>query len=225
MKRFLQFTPALLLLAQMSTAGANNTGYEVELIIYEDIKARYQYSEDWSYNDTLKTIQAETRKEPKKATRDPEFQMLNWDEGQLASKLKSLQNSPNFKVLANKRWKQTGLDREHSFTIKIDSQTDSAATTSKTDLVNPAPSYITGNIKLIMSRYLHFNVDLEYFKPYTDETSEFVYKMFPVVAERRMKSRETHYIDHPLVGVIVLATPYKLKTDEPAKKSQAYKTL
>ena len=40
-----------------------------------------------------------------------------------------------------------------------------------------------------------------------------------------MKSKEIHYIDHPLIGVIVLATPYEINTGKSDKKPFIYKTL
>ncbi|VAW63492.1 hypothetical protein MNBD_GAMMA11-1140 [hydrothermal vent metagenome] len=84
--------------------------------------------------------------------------------------------------------------------------------------------YVTGQVSLIMSRYLHFNVDLHYFKARQTETGGKKYVSYPVFSERRMKSKEVHYIDHPMVGVIVLATPYKIKQRTDEHKTTAYTT-
>ncbi len=215
---------------------ASDTGYEVELIIFEDARARYQHSEDWSFNDTRnKVLLEQPQNQQKKGITDKEYKQLEWSEASLAKNLERLDRNPNFRILVTKRWKQTGLSRDETFDIDIDSQQDgyvsakaeaegdSAADETMSD--SATPSYITGKVKLIMSRYLHFNVDLEYFRPAMDENSESVYRKFPVISERRMRSKETHYIDHPLVGVIVLATPYKIEDPENAKTVQEYRTL
>jgi hypothetical protein len=87
-----------------------------------------------------------------------------------------------------------------------------------------------------MSRYLHIDAELQYYKArsrqflnYTDHTSMDVtspYESYPVKFERRMRSREVHYIDHPLVGMIVLATPFKIEPETtPGKPANNYQTL
>ncbi len=251
---------------------ADETGYEVELIIFEDTTNRYLHSEDWRYNDKLnkKEKQPEGRSTP---TIDREYKELNWGESKLISQYNRIKNNKQYRILATKRWKQTGLDRKHAFNIPVNIQTnenilspssenqsvvslenktdiespnnDTNAALSANALILPGPTkpYITGNVKLIMSRYLHFNINLQYVKPQaininqhenfnviTEEnnslsTDDLSLKI-PIVNERRMRSREVHYIDHPLVGVIVLATPYKIKSLEVENKQPTtYKTM
>lgn len=208
------------LLSTSSLSLADETGYEVEVIIFENANGRYLNSEDWSYNDTLHTVEADKFHNP--TSKDPEFKELDWTSARLAKNLKRLLGNKNYKVLVNKRWKQTGLDRKESLNIPIDTTPANANAAIATDSddfignINPESnldSYITGDVKLIMSRYLHFNVNLKYFKPQLNNSAEYEFKSFPIVSERRMRSKEVHYIDHPLVGVVVLATPYKIKTD------------
>jgi len=207
-----------------STLYANETGYEIELIIFEDVRARYLNSEDWSYNDMLDKIENPETKTTSK--NDPEYRELEWKSAKLEKNLEHLTNNTNFRVLLNKRWRQTGLDRDKTYDIPINAQ----ISTQNIDLVNEenkpeSTPYITGTIKLIMSRYLHFNVNLEYHRLQFDENNEQISKVFPIINERRMRSREIHYIDHPLVGIIVLATPYKITTSKDDVKATGYKTL
>ena len=95
-------------------------------------------------------------------------------------------------------------------------------------------SRISGDLKLIMSRYLHINTDLIYEKPKIGQSTQMAQPeytppnhqsdTYPLLFERRMRSREIHYIDHPMVGIIVLATPYKLKEEEETTPAE-YKTI
>lgn len=40
---------------------------------------------------------------------------------------------------------------------------------------------------------------------------------YPIVSHRRMRSKELHYIDHPLVGILVQINPVKKKPAEAAE--------
>jgi len=223
MKRIFKYSLALvLLLGASSLSLANETGYEVELIIFENANGRYLNSEDWSFNDKIEHKVNEALPD-NPISNDKEFKELDWNSARLAKNLNHLLKNNNYKVLVHKRWKQTGLDRKESLNIPINTRPAEQANNSSTENaeiignINPETkleSYITGDVRLIMSRYLHFNVNLKFFKPLLNNNAEYEFKPFPVISERRMKSKEIHYIDHPLVGVVVLATPYKIKTEE-----------
>ena len=206
---------------------ANQTGYEVELIIYEDAAKRYTDSEDWSYNDMLnQTNDAVFDADALKP--DAQYSELDWEGAILSGALQKIQDSPGYNVLLAKRWRQTGLDRDKAYPVRIDvhapdtsADTDAADTQenrnnqqqlntrseSAVEIMQSATS-INGYVRLVMSRYLHFEVNLNFHKRLETEASESV---FPIVAERRMRSRETHYIDHPMIGIIVHTIPYKIE--------------
>lgn len=209
----------LLVLSSSATAFAKEiTGYEVELIIFENANGRYLNSEDWSYNDSVHQIKENVAHND--TSTDAEYQELQWSSAKLAKNLEHLLKNENYKVLVNKRWKQTGLDRKETLSIPVGRVIKQATKSAGDDIIgniNPdsgLDSYVTGDVQLIMSRYLHFDVNLKYFKPMLNSRAEYEFKSFPIVSERRMKSREVHYMDHPLIGVVVLATPYKIKVDD-----------
>ena len=217
--------------AAHSYAEQTETGYEVELIIYEDATKRYIDSEDWSYNDMLnQTDDAVFNAESAEA--DDQYRELDWNGAVLSDALQKIQDSPGFNVLLAKRWRQTGLDRDKAYYVEIQTQPAEAAVhtdnqpgnktgttllNGETGSVEAMPltaASINGQVRLIMSRYLHFEVNLNYNKTLqTSDLDEINNISFPVVAERRMRSREIHYIDHPLVGIIVHATPYKIGSE------------
>lgn len=195
---------------------ADETGYEIELIIFEDISGRYLNSEDWG-NNALKPanlISEDT------AITDPEYLQLDWEGAKLDQNLQRLLKNGSYHVLINQRWKQTGLDRKSTFNIPISTKVIDGIYDSR-------KSYIEGQVKLIMSRYLHFNVDLQYVKPQQSSSNIITLKTYPVKTERRMRSREIHYLDSPMIGIVVLATPYKIQAIEPEINTmpQTYKIL
>lgn len=221
MKKYLLSLLILIGLTGVSPVSlASDTGYEIELIIFEDTKGRYLQAEDWSYNDMLQKNLA-SHQAKKKPIRDPQYRVLRWSEGRLAANARRLDNNPNYKILVRKRWRQTGLGPNETFDIAINSKLKE----DNDDEDSSSPSYITGYVKLVMSRYLHFGVDLEYFRPQGESNEGTIYRKYPVVSERRMRSKETHYIDHPLVGIVVHATPYTIKSKARSTQPSNYKSL
>ncbi|MBF0220032.1 MAG: hypothetical protein HQL49_10980 [Gammaproteobacteria bacterium] len=77
------------------------------------------------------------------------------------------------------------------------------------------PSYFDGIVTLTLSRFLHLHVDLTYLRANNSggTVSEVdnltnVNQGYPHMKDsRRMRSNETHYIDHPLLGIIARITP------------------
>lgn len=89
---------------------------------------------------------------------------------------------------------------------------------------------LDGYLKIILSRYLHADFNLVYKKglPLTpattrtavlsaeDEadsiaTNEPVIVSYQLQQTRKMRSKEIHYIDHPVLGIIILAWPFKIE--------------
>ena len=68
---------------------------------------------------------------------------------------------------------------------------------------------VDGTVKVSLARYLHVALDLVYSRPGNDETAapNADPARFRLVSERRMRSGELHYFDHPLFGVLALIRP------------------
>lgn len=165
--------------------------------------------------------------EPTESEQEPEYpennDVINISDNEtssLAKQVETLKKSKRYKILVNKSWRQTGLDQNDTINIVIDSTKKqikpSYQELAQTDILSLQleevdKSIITGNIKITLGRYLHFYSDLIYQKPTTglsplhnlkSETKDYLIK-----THRRMRSKEIHYIDHPLVGMLILATP------------------
>lgn len=95
---------------------------------------------------------------------------------------------------------------------------------------------LDGMVQVVLSRYLHLNVDLLLHKPYIAKTTATAstasttsatpgpstsaeknldaplptFLTYRLTNSRRMRSNEIHYIDHPAFGVIAHITPVKL---------------
>lgn len=232
---------ALLLALTINTAVASEVGYEVEVIIFEDITGKYIDSEHWG--DMIQKIPGQEYlqqqpAEPEQTGQNPGYKIeFTPGENQLLKQhVTKLLEHPEFKVHVHKVWKQPGLDKDMAVPFEINSQeqlldpsqylTEESNPSTEPQQENIAEipayeSYVDGSVTLIMSRYLHFNTNLVLHR-----TVDEVVHSYPIIGERRMKSRETHYLDHPLLGVIVIATPFKIIIDkDKAKPIGTYRTL
>ncbi len=92
-----------------------------------------------------------------------------------------LQNKSGFKPILHQAWRQTVVSRKNAKLVRL--------TSSSTPM--------DGTIKVSVSRYLHVDLDLLL------KTG----KSYRLQDSRKMRSKEIHYIDHPMMGVLVLITP------------------
>ena len=131
-----------------------------------------------------------------------------------------------------------------SESLTVEASTDDAATnsspTSPVTTVNPESgplpdssgpiANLEGMITIALSRYLHLDVEMLYKKQTNNEAvdmfdSAFLEdrrgkeSVFYLHQNRRMRSKETHYIDHPKFSMLVRITPYVEVVKTPPAKS------
>ncbi len=189
--------------------------YDFELIIFEDRSGRYSSSEKWQHE---LTDSGAAKAPAANASNNPAESKIREIKGiGLAKYAKKLRSNKRYNVLVHKAWRQPGLSHNDAIAIPVDSGPPSTgtATAAKTQDSNR----IHGTIKIVLARYLHIYTDLTYQQPLTnptpvwDGTDAQLYEEFPVNFHRRMRSKELHYIDHPLVGILVMAMPVKPKEE------------
>jgi hypothetical protein len=235
-KHFIVNICTSLLLLFSASVLADDVGYEVEVIIFEDTTGKYKHSEKWPEAITAESETSISNDEilnDKKAAKTTEeserifFGDIAKENYRLTKQAMKLEKHADYRILSHKAWKQRGLDRKQAQPIKI-----SSTTTPEND-TDTKLSYIDGDVTLIMSRYLHFATNLVFhkskpklFNSFTDveDSAENNYINYPIIFERRMRSKEIHYLDHPLLGIIVLAIPFKIKPEE-VQQPLEYKTL
>jgi len=116
-------------------------------------------------------------------------------------------------------WRQPVLSEDESIPIYIRSQDVSE---QAAPLAGETFPELEGTIRVSGKRYLHVHLDLllRRLTPpdlTSDETTESAdptdlaprYQAYRMLDHRRMRSNRLHYVDHPLFGVLVLATPYE----------------
>ena len=109
-------------------------------------------------------------------------------------------------------WRQPGYTRSEARKVYI--HTDLPNRFRDTDGLGISLNHvIEGTLRLSRARYLHLEANLLHHRQVPLDTPT-EGTMFRLQDSRRMRSKEVHYIDHPLVGLLVLVTPYEPLEEE-----------
>lgn len=235
--------------------------YDIETIIFESLDPAARESENWKtdINRQIPPVVAELDQPypgPFPPQYDPSltFKTLPQSEFQLTNEEKLLTDSHQYRILLHTAWVQPGMGPDVALPVHI-TRTFLTDTPVAHSLIPATPdmppanlplptateqtrSVLDGYIKIILTRYLHADVDLVYttglpLTPQagistpataTDGNTEPVIQRPPVIyrllESRRMRSKELHYLDHPVLGMLLLITQYEGKTPKPLGKSR-----
>jgi len=134
----------------------------------------------------------------------------------------ALNKSGRYRVLKHIAWLQPGLAKEEAIAIRIHAgknyrnefkeRSYAQADFSDRKLsANQPVNELDGTIKVVLGRYLHVYTDLAYRRTYTVSANALgrdrVLADFPIKTHRKMRSKQLHYIDHPLLGILVEIRP------------------
>lgn len=197
---------------------AQTTWYTVELIVFQHLSNAGLYSEKWPLEPGNPTFEGAV-KLIEEATESSEttdlfnaFQLLPRSEFQLTETVGHLKRSAAYRPLLHIAWRQPGFARSEALKVHIHSDITNLLKVTNEFEFNPSQA-INGTIQLSRARYLHLDADLYHYREVPLD-SPVQTTTFRIQDSRRMRSRELHYIDHPLVGLLVLATPYEPLKDE-----------
>ena len=198
--------------ADDKTAAKELKEYDVEIIIFEDAHARYLKSETWKQKTKTGEQQSAITKTNKTGFKSIKPAILK-------NQYNRINRSSEYNVLFYGAWRQAGLDKSKAFEININKL--------KSRHTDKSENTLTGTFKLVLARYLHIYNKLNYQRkiaadseitntdPAADEEQTEVFSnalipnngLYPLNSHRRMRSKELHYIDHPLVGILIQINP------------------
>ena len=141
-----------------------------------------------------------------------------------------LKKSGRYRILQHVAWRQPVVDKANSQPIQIRAGRDFSAlfperafrpfefsdtlTDAEERNLSTEVRELDGTINIVIGRYIHLYTDLVYRLPRSNPTElrdaldrDQILVDYAIKSHRRMRSRELHYIDHPLVGVLIEATP------------------
>ena len=214
--------------------------YDVEVVLFENLDNASRQGENWPNSVELELPETRIEigqpyPGPIPKEYDPKltFKALSQKDYQLQEQAKKIDESESRRVLLHTGWRQPGMAREEALTVYFKRQIAGSSPVSSVTTEAPVDPMATsrwaqaqageleGMIKVILSRYLHVDSDIV-FRPHVAEEPQSFYVMEvientvqPIVyrlqqTRRRMRSRELHYLDNPVLGMLVLITPYEV---------------
>ena len=103
-----------------------------------------------------------------------------------------LEQEGHYRVLAHLRWYQT---------------VDAKSIAKPVRVASIKPGEVEGTIRFFMSRHLHLDVNLLFRENVANANKETAAAVYQMNEQRKVKTQETHYFDHPRLGVLVRVMP------------------
>ena len=214
----------LLLLAQLVFTSAQARDYAIEVIIFAN-KAELSQSATISASQAIQAANQGINFNNIEEYEDTGWEPLEIEQYQLRDRAIQLERSGRYQVLKHLAWKQPVVERKDALPIIINAGRDYSSAfpermfrqvefndsnfTTGQDQDNQLHE-LEGTITIAISRYIHLYTDLVFRMPQLSTESlsrDQVLADFGIKSHRRMRSRELHYVDHPLVGILIEATP------------------
>ena len=244
MNRLITSLFSLPLLLSTGIIHAEIKQYNIEIVMFEDTSDRYINSEQWpvihhpeeiadgslKLESDISLLKPQTI-ESKNQNTNGVLNITHHESDALSKHVSRLNQSARYNVLLHQSWQQAGLSSSDAISIQIN--TTDLKNTDKDIVPNyqassmdnqNLQSSIQGTLKLVLGRYLHIHTDLLYKRfNKTEQTlptlsNTRLFSEFEIKSQRRMRSKELHYIDHPLLGILVLVNP--IETLEAEQKNE-----
>lgn len=202
--------------------------YTVEVIVFKNLTGNPAGAEIWTRTnqeplpeEDLELDLPDDVASPNARQEAVEYTRLKASDLSLGGLAKKLRASSRYEVLLHQGWRQPGLDRGKAAPMRIEVALDGGRqpVRSGTDGWSNPRARLEGELKLILSRYLHLETDLRYYTgevlqpldAIQDEFAELVTQplVYRMKQGRRMRSGELHYIDHPGFGLLAVVKPYE----------------
>jgi hypothetical protein len=204
--------PILLILSGIPQLVAGGPWYQFEMIIFERIAKGAGSTEFWPEDpgipSRVNAIQLPTQASG--SNKLAAYKPLPKSARKLNAHWQRLRNSRNYRPHVHVAWRQqvTSPERAQRLYLELPQKN--------------APAKFEGTIKVGVKRYLHLETDLLFRRPLkrgaTSESQTGMlsfgpdYRPYRAQSLRRMRSGKLHYIDHPIIGILFLATRYQAPT-------------
>ena len=231
-KQLLRRLIALLFLITISSAHAKD--YAIEVILFANKTGLYDTAEQFAFNQIIPAPSNGIALEDIDINL-PEEELPAWrpvaeEEFILQDVASRLVQSGRYRILKHVAWRQPAVDKISAQPILVRAGRDfsdlfperayrsvefsDTLTQQEQQNITSKVFELDGTLNIVIGRYIHLHTDLVYRLPRSNPTQlrdamnrDQILVDYAVKSHRRMRSRELHYIDHPLVGILVEATP------------------
>ena len=210
--------------------------YTVELVVFERTGDENLFDESWANDpgtplieDSIELLDAsevalsDATNGELVATSPHAFRLLGRSAFKLRGVYNQLDRSPDFQPVLHLAWHQPGYSKRRAKRAHVRSWGATDGLDGNTEFGFASRATIDGTVKVHLGKYLHVNADLIYYRKRFQGSGEEPSanprppELFRLTAHRRMRSRELHYLDHPLFGLLVMITPYVAPEPEEAE--------
>lgn len=189
--------------------------YTVELIVFEHLGAARLRDELWAEDPGLPPFGEAIAPE---AGASRAYRRLGPGGHRLKGVWRRLARSDGYRPLFHVAWRQPSLAKRRARPVRIRSPEAPEPASGGEGRPAPRPA-VDGTVLLYSSTFLHLDADLLYYRggaqratpgaapfPGEDEAGDGFPTVFRLTQSRRMRLDELHYLDHPLIGVLVRVT-------------------
>jgi hypothetical protein len=214
--------------AEEAAADAGPPWYQFEVLVFRRIDKGAGSTEAWPDDPGAPSfenaISFDTRGRATLRDNLPiPYRPLPAKERDLGNIWTAFRNSRNYRPLYQVAWRQQVVDPEQAQSLYLYLPPDEG----EAGPYNPPK--LEGTLKIGVKRYLHMETDLLLRLPLTADDGD-AYFMGPAVRSyrlqttRRMRSGKLHYLDHPVLGVLVKAERYEPTVPEPEPEPEVMET-
>lgn len=192
--------------------GASARSFVIEIIVFDDLSGEGLHTEHWpadpgkpSLQDAVELVHSREGGSEQAARA---YRLVNRSVFALSDVWASLRRSARYRPFLHVGWRQPGLSHGAARPVHVSPHLGVRRTGGPEPEGGERPA-VDGTVKVSLARYLHVDLDLVYSRPGNGENAapNAIPARFRLVSERRMRSGELHYIDHPLFGVLALIRP------------------
>ena len=195
-KRSLERLPILYVLTLVLWSGnlSAATWYSVELLIFQNLNAPGAENETWPQDPGMPDLVDAVELGP------GGFSQMGSGQFRLRSIASRMLGSGAYRPLLHVGWSQAGYTRTRARKVHIHSGLSNPYSATGYDAID-------GTVSISRARFLHLEADLVLNGRLVSDSIAQA-QSYRLTAKRRMRSREIHYIDHPMFGMLINIVPH-----------------
>jgi hypothetical protein len=199
--------------------------YDVEVIIFENLDQGSRTSEFWPSSVEQKPPERVIEigrpfpgPLPRQYNPAHTFKALASDQYRLIKDAEEIEKSPTRRVLLHTAWRQPGMSEQDALSVQLQRSipaTDFSTGDARLPATPVQAGELSGFIRVILARFLHVETDILFqtqpqtagYDIFSDSSAQQPTAYRLQQSRRRMRSNELHYIDHPVVGMLIIIRP------------------
>ena len=197
---------AILAVAPALPAHASDRWFTAEIIVFDDLRSEGLHAEHWPADPGTPSLRNAIELTHLPDDAGHAYRLVHPSRLALGGVWKSLRRSAHYRPLLHAGWRLPGLPRRSARPVHLGRGLGKGATTDDAGGEDPS---VHGTVTVSLARFLQVEVDLLYHRSVNGEAAApgSAPTRFRLVSERRMRSGELHYIDHPLFGILIRLAP------------------